>query len=59
MVLLKSAIFFKDLKLSEVYSTFSEINESNLCIFGNSSLFSQDFENRDRNRDRDRGILHS
>ena len=55
MVLLKSAIFLKDLKLQEVYSTSYEINKSNFYIFGNSSLFSQNFENRDK----DRGILQS
>ena len=48
MVLLKSVVIFEDLKL---HSTFYEINKSNLNIFGNSSLFSQDFE--------DGGILHS
>ena len=30
MVLLKSAVFFKDLNLQEVYSTFLKINKSNL-----------------------------
>ena len=50
MVLFKSTVFFRDLKLKEVYSTFYEINKSNLYIFGNSSLFSQDIENRNKDK---------